>query len=84
MLVHRRERRQAEPAADFLETRRVAVLLNELLQVVENLALAFGEGLHVTLRDPCISGRTDYTQRKGEDQQAPGNWGFRRPRLRKA
>jgi hypothetical protein len=42
MLVHGGERREAEAAADFLETWRVPVLLNEVLQVVENLALALG------------------------------------------
>src|SRR5436190_22310646 len=33
---------------DFLEARRVAVLLDELVQVVENLALPFGEREHAT------------------------------------
>ena len=46
MLVDRRERRQAEAPADLLEARRVAVLLNELLEVVENFALALGQWLH--------------------------------------
>ena len=46
VLVHRRQRRQAEPPADLLETRRVAVLLDEFLEIVEDLALAFGEWLH--------------------------------------
>ena len=43
VLVHRRERRQPEPAANLLEARRVAVLLDELPEVVENLALPLGE-----------------------------------------
>ena len=34
---------------DLLETRRVAVLLDEFLQIVENLALAFGQWLHGTV-----------------------------------
>ena len=46
VLVDGRERRQAEAAAHFLETRRVAVLLDEFLQVVQNLALTLGEWLH--------------------------------------
>ena len=45
VLVDRRERRQAEAPADLLEARRVAVLLDELLQVVEDLALALGQWL---------------------------------------
>ena len=47
MLVHGGQRREAEAAADFLEARGVAVLLNEVLQVVENFALAFGQREHV-------------------------------------
>ena len=46
--MHRGERREAEAVADFLEARRVAVLLDELVQVVENLALPFGERKHAT------------------------------------
>ena len=59
MLVHRRERREAEPAADFLQTRCITVLLDEFLKVVENLALAFGERLH----------GADCMQKKGESQR---------------
>src|ERR1035437_5004500 len=47
MLVHRRERRKAESPSDFFQTWRVAVLLDELVQVVEDLALALGEWKHV-------------------------------------
>src|SRR5262245_54658132 len=46
VLVDRGERRKTETPADFFETRRVAMLLNELLQVVQNLALAFRQWLH--------------------------------------
>src|SRR5262245_6167023 len=46
MLVHGGERRKAESPADFFEARRVSVLLDELIQVVENLALTFGERKH--------------------------------------
>src|SRR5260221_6802287 len=41
MLVHCGERRETEAAADFFEAGRVPVLGDELVQVVENLALAF-------------------------------------------
>ena len=43
VLVHRGERRQVEATADFLQARRVAVLLDEVVQVIQDLALAFGE-----------------------------------------
>ena len=46
MLMHRRERRETKTTADFLQTWRVAVLLDELLKIVENLALTFGKWLH--------------------------------------
>ncbi len=46
MLVHGCQRREAETAAHFLETGRVAMLLDEVLKVVQNLALALGEWLH--------------------------------------
>ena len=48
--MHRGQRREAEAPADFLEARRVAVLLDELVQVVEDLALAFGERQHAPER----------------------------------
>src|SRR5204863_236083 len=44
MLVNRCERRKAETATDFLEAGRVAVLPDEVVEIVENLALALGEG----------------------------------------
>jgi hypothetical protein len=43
MLVNGGERRQAEAAADFLEARRVPVVLYELVQKIEDLALTFCE-----------------------------------------
>ena len=43
VLVHRRQRRQAEAAADFLQAGRVAVLLDEIIQVVENFPLTLGQ-----------------------------------------
>src|SRR5688572_24012311 len=46
VLVHRGERRQAEPPANLLEARGVAVLLNEFLQVIEDFALASRQWLH--------------------------------------
>src|SRR5690606_35517755 len=41
MFVNRRERGEAESPADFFQTRSVPVLLNELVEVVEDFALAF-------------------------------------------
>jgi hypothetical protein len=46
MFVYRRKRREAEAAADFFQARRVPVLLDEVVQEVQNLALAFGEWQH--------------------------------------
>ena len=43
MFVDRRERGEAEAAADLLETRGVSVLLNELVQVIQDFALTFGK-----------------------------------------
>ena len=51
MLVHRRERREAETAPDFLEARRIAVLLDEFVQVIEDFALPLGQGKH------CLASR---------------------------
>jgi hypothetical protein len=56
MFVNCRERGQAEASPDFLEAWSVAVLLDEIVQVVEDLALTFGEWQHAP----------HYTQRKGE------------------
>ena len=42
MFVDGGERREAETSADFLEARGIPVLLNEILQVVQYFALAFG------------------------------------------
>ena len=49
VLVDRGQRRQIEAPADFFQARRVAVLLDEFVEVVENLALAFRERLHGSL-----------------------------------
>jgi len=46
MLVDRRERREAETPADLLEARRIAVLLDEIVEVIEDFPLAFGQGQH--------------------------------------
>jgi hypothetical protein len=46
MLVDGGERRQAEAPANLLEAGRVAVLLDELVQVVQDFALAFGKREH--------------------------------------
>ena len=44
--MHRRQRRQAEAPADLFQARRVAVLLDELVQVIQDFALALGEWDH--------------------------------------
>ena len=49
VLVYGGQRREAEATADFLEARRIAVLADEFVQVVENLALTFCERKHVVL-----------------------------------
>jgi hypothetical protein len=46
VLVDGRQRRKAEALSDFLEAGRVAVALNELVQVVEDFALALGQRHH--------------------------------------
>ena len=46
VLVHRRERREVEAPADFLQAGRVAVLLDEVVEVVEDLPLTLGQWLH--------------------------------------
>src|SRR5947207_1414013 len=46
VLVDGGQRRKTETAAYFLETRRVAVLLDELVEVVQDLALPFGQRKH--------------------------------------
>ncbi len=80
VLVNRRERRKRETTADFLETRRVAVLLNELVEVIENLALTFRERLHQASFSRLMSqGRRNLKapdkgqskQTKGESQMLP-------------
>ena len=49
MLVHRSKRREAESPADLFQARRVPVLPDELVEVVENLPLTFGKRKHVVL-----------------------------------
>ena len=46
VLVDRGERREAEAPADFLETGRVAVLIDEFVQIIEDFALPFRERKH--------------------------------------
>lgn len=46
VLVDSRERGQPESSTDFFQARGVAVLLDEVVQVVENLALALRQWLH--------------------------------------
>ena len=60
VLVDRGERRQAEATADFLQARRVAVLLDEIVEVIEDFPLALGQWQH----------GAHYTQRKSESQRA--------------
>jgi hypothetical protein len=46
MFVNRGERRQIEAASDFFEARRVAVLLDELVEVIQDFPLTFGKRQH--------------------------------------
>jgi hypothetical protein len=41
--MHRRQRIEAKSLGNFFEARRLAVMLGVRLQIVENLALSFGE-----------------------------------------
>ena len=47
VLVDSCERGQPESSTDFFQARGVAVLLDEVVQVIQNLALAFRERKHV-------------------------------------
>ncbi len=51
MFVDRREGGEAELPADFLETRSIAVLLNELVEEIENFPLTFREWQHARTID---------------------------------
>ena len=73
MLVDRGERGQAEPMADFLQARRIAVLLDEFVEVIEDFALAFGERLQRASwpgedRGENPGDRRQSSQTKGESQ----------------
>src|SRR6185503_3913489 len=46
MLMDGRQRREVEPAPDFFEARRIPVVLDELVQVIEDFTLPFGEREH--------------------------------------
>src|SRR6185369_10605425 len=49
VLVDRGQRRQTEAPADFLQAGRVAVLLNEIVQVVEDFPLTLGQWQHARI-----------------------------------
>ena len=40
------KRRQAEAATDFLQARRIAVLLDEIVEVIEDFPLTLGQWQH--------------------------------------
>src|SRR5215470_19510477 len=46
MFVNGCKRRQVESPPDFLQARRVAVVLDELVQIIEDFTLPFGEREH--------------------------------------
>jgi hypothetical protein len=46
MCVNGRKRRQVESPPDFFQARRVAVVLDELVQIIEDFTLPFGEREH--------------------------------------
>ena len=78
VLVHRRERRQTEAATDLFETRRIAVLADELVQVVEDLALTLRQWQHVRPVPGLFASQTKVTIRK---RKAKVNWvRYHRPR----
>jgi hypothetical protein len=65
VLVDGGQRREAELPADLLEAGRVAVALDELVQVIEDLALPFREWEHSRSPSPPIQrpSARDYMRR---------------------
>src|SRR5262245_21189023 len=59
MLVNGRKRREVESPPDFLQARGVAVVLDELVQVIEDFRLPFGEREHFI--PPVARRRADAT-----------------------
>jgi hypothetical protein len=64
VLVNGRERRKAEPSSDFLETRRVAMLLNEFLEVVQDLSLTLRKWLHAQTPGDGLTEPGLYTKKR--------------------
>lgn len=86
VLVNGGKRRQTETTTYLLETRCVAVLLNEFVEVIQDFPLTFRERKHQFLL--CFD--SHYTQKKGENQMTevtdqlwrPCRWADRMPRVR--
>src|SRR5204863_467738 len=71
VFVHRRQRRKAEPPADLLEARSVTVLRDELVQVIQDLALSFRQRKHQHLQECVATIRKRKAKVKRIDQVAP-------------
>ena len=65
MLVHRCQRGQAEAPPDFLEAGGVAVLLDEVVQVIEDFPLTFGKRQHHVPSSPWGSHRRGFVRPAG-------------------
>jgi hypothetical protein len=73
MFVYGGERRQAEAAPDFLQARCISMLLNELVQVIEDFALAFRKRKHVVPPSPR-SGSAPVRRFRRDIKHRPFQW----------
>jgi hypothetical protein len=66
MFMDGRQRREIESSPDFFQARRVPVVLNELIQVIEDFTLPFREREHFI--PPVGRGCETIMRTEGEDQ----------------